>query len=348
MARQTETRSGKQVWPSVKLITTSDIGWSEVGDSSIGQHFTERLIGPSNTSDIIFHSVPTKALINSGSMVTTVSHSFYEGISDKPPLQGIKTLGLDISVADASSLSVNGFIESFISVPCLSNAVISVPVLVVPDTNFNSSCPVIIGTNVIRHCKSHVLNGDASDVPKAWSTAFSGLSCSSSIVRLTNKHTIAIGPYESMTFHGISFSHSASPFVTENLGDSNYSFLVKPHVVKLPDTGNCARVPVYICNVTAKTIFVLPRSVICHISEVSVIDNLASYLQSETKVSETHDEGEITDKLGVVIDNYYLTSAQLQNLKGILGKWEHVFSKGATDIGSTDLVKHRIVLNDEP
>ena len=349
MAKQTETRSGKQVWPSVKLSTTSDIGRSEVGDSSIGQHFTERLIGPSNTGDIIFHSVPTKALIDSGSMVTTVSHSFHEGISDKPPLQDIKTLGLDISVADGSSLSVTGFIESFISVPCLSNAVISVPVLVIPDTEFNSSCPVIIGTNVIRHCKSHVLNGDASDVPEAWSTAFSALSCNSSIVRVTNKHTIAIGPYESMTFYGItrSFSHSASAFVTENLGDSNNNFLVKPHVDKLPDTGNCARVPVHICNVTAKTIFVPPRSVICHNSEVNVIDNLASYLQSETKVSETHDEGDITDKLGVVIDNYYLTSAQLQNLKGILGKWEHVFSKGATDIGCTDLVKHRIVLNDD-
>ena len=42
-----------------------------------------------------------------------------------------------------------------------------------------------------------------------------------------------------------------------------------------------------------------------------------------------------------------LTQEQIFRAKQVLGSWNETFSKGPNDIGRTDIVKHRIVLEDE-
>ena len=57
--------------------------------------------------------------------------------------------GLEVSVADGSLLNYNGYIECILKIPFIELE-LYVPVLIVPDTNFNRTCPVIIGTNVLK------------------------------------------------------------------------------------------------------------------------------------------------------------------------------------------------------
>ena len=52
------------------------------------------------------------------------------------------------------------------------------------------------------------------------------------------------------------------------------------------------------------------------------------------------------EDLGVTIDKSCLSPDQLLRFQQILGKWKHVFSTSKKDLGKTDLVKHKIVLND--
>ena len=84
------------------------------------------------------------ALMYSGSIVSTVSQSFFESLQDKTSLKSIKDLGLKTSIAGGSALEYLVYIECNIIVQFLTDFSIDVPVLVVPDTYFNSNCPVII------------------------------------------------------------------------------------------------------------------------------------------------------------------------------------------------------------
>jgi len=60
-----------------------------------------------------------------------------------------------VAVANGSALHILGYIEVVVAVPSLAFE-LPVPVLVVPDTAGSQSCPVNLGTNVIRRCKSAV------------------------------------------------------------------------------------------------------------------------------------------------------------------------------------------------
>ena len=84
----------------------------------LGQPAEQNLVGKSNESTVLVHGQEVNALIDSGSMVTTVSESFFNSIPDKPPLQDLKSL-LQITIADGSKLDYLGYIDTSVSVPFL-------------------------------------------------------------------------------------------------------------------------------------------------------------------------------------------------------------------------------------
>ena len=147
------------------------------------------LIVSSNTSEVMVNDLPAVALVDSGSMVSTVAVSFYQFLPDKPPLQELSTLGVDINVAVTNGSSLH--------IPSLDFE-LPVPVLVVPDTAGSQSCPVILGTNVIRRCRS-VVSAATFVCPEPWQLAFDTLVCNPVSVKSTNEHTIEVAPYDSIT-----------------------------------------------------------------------------------------------------------------------------------------------------
>jgi hypothetical protein len=93
-------------------------------------------------------------LIDTGSSVSTVSHSFYIDNFSDLPIHPIKEL-LRIECADGQELPYEGFIEVDLTIlgsrgthskdSKLHNCLF----LVVPDSNYNSAVPVLIGTNIL-------------------------------------------------------------------------------------------------------------------------------------------------------------------------------------------------------
>lgn len=55
---------------------------------------------------------------------------------------------LVVNMPDGNALPYSGYIEAVEKVPGLLDLHLPVPVLVVPDTEYNLDVPVIIGTNV--------------------------------------------------------------------------------------------------------------------------------------------------------------------------------------------------------
>ena len=239
-----------------------------------GQTLKPELIGAANESVVVLHGRDVKALIDSGSMINTVSESCYNSIPDKPPVQDLKML-LDITVADGSKLKYLGFIDTFVSVPFLSDFSLDVPVLVVPDTYSNHKCPVIIGTNVIRPLRQKT--SSQSGIPEEWQLAMDCLNVESFQVKACSRKPISIEPYQTVMVNGFTrnMDSSVTEVVTETSSLSSSSLAVCPRVVKLKQYDYC-RIPVKVCNMTAKPMVIKPRSTIRQISEVKVIHSLAS------------------------------------------------------------------------
>ena len=109
------------------------------------------LIGPVPELECFVNGVSTLSLIDSGSQITSLAYSFYcENLSDIP-LQDISNL-LKVESAGGFSLPYEGFIEVTLSIPVsdVENFEITVPILIVPDTNYNKNVPLLIGTNVLN------------------------------------------------------------------------------------------------------------------------------------------------------------------------------------------------------
>ena len=304
------------------------------------------LIGPCNETTITVNNTTVCALIDSGSMISTISHSCLPSLKFQPDVHSIQSLGLQVNIANGSTLDYEGVVECEVTIPYLNNFTSHIPLLVVPDTHLNRSCPIIIGTNVIRLCRDYLKENPASCIPDTWDIAFDSIKCNSFVVKSSNKHSIMVEPYQTVTVKGISRNvpSTITEAITENM-DSNKKFMVCPQVTKLDNQGSCTNVQVKLCNMSAKCISIKPKSNLCTISGVSVVDNLAG---DDSDVSTCKQVPcNPVEKLGVKVDTESLDPDQLDSLNELLLKWEDVFSIGPTYLGKTDLIRHKIVLEDD-
>ena len=304
----------------------------------------ERIVGSANESIIFINGVKTSGLIDTGSMVTSISETFYKNMNPQPQLHAITEFGLSVQSANGTDLPFKGYIEAEFSAPILSDCVLNIPLLVVSDTEYNSQVPAIVGTNVIRLCKAEVSN---HEVPVEWQTAFD-LLCDDSIpVKTTSNYAIRIAPYEVKTIHGL--ARKTGDFesaLTEHTDTSLPGNLtICPRVVSLKSPGNTVRVPVRVCNLSARAIEIPPKSLLCSLNSVSVVDSWTPASSQKSDDSEKVSETGFED-LGVSVETDNLSAEQLNKVRQVLTNWSHIFSKGPTDLGKADIVKHEIKLTD--
>ena len=159
----------------------------------------EHLVGKENTAIVFINGKETKALIDTGSSVSTVSEAFVNSMDSKPKIRSIEDFALEIKGAGGQTLPYHSYVKAFVSVPFHTNNVIAVPLLVVPMTEYNARVPVIAGTTII----SKVLPTSEGEfnVPQSWKLAFCSLSHSQvGTVKATSK--VVLQPMEAKTITG--------------------------------------------------------------------------------------------------------------------------------------------------
>lgn len=105
------------------------------------------LVVSSNVVDILLEK--TKALLDTGSCVSTISQSFYEANCKHLDLFPLDNL-LKLECADGSCMPYLGYIQ--IKVTAIGSSYDYAQdciFLVVPDTDYNLSVPLLIGTNIL-------------------------------------------------------------------------------------------------------------------------------------------------------------------------------------------------------
>ena len=133
--------------------------------------------------------------------------------------------------------------------------------------------------------------------------------------------------------------------ITEHIDTSlSGDLTVCPRVVELKQAGATTRIPVRVCNLSARVIEIPPKSLLCSSDGVKVVD---SWTPDSSQEQETTSESTSFEDLGVNVDTKNLSDDQQEQAKTLLSKWSDIFSKGPTDLGKADIVRHEINLTDE-
>lgn len=111
------------------------------------------LVGPSNEGEVIVNGTQCQALIDSGSQVTTITDKFWK-THPQLCLQSLRPSDVPIEGAAGQPVPHYGVLN--IKLRLLDTTVNNVPVFVVPETEYRTRVPLLIGTNVIRASKEHL------------------------------------------------------------------------------------------------------------------------------------------------------------------------------------------------
>ncbi|VDI45425.1 Hypothetical predicted protein [Mytilus galloprovincialis] len=217
-----------------------------------------------NQSIIQVNSMKCKALIDSGSMISTVSDHVLKLMKPVPEVKDLDDFELSVSVAGGSKLPYIGYVEVEVQIPFLPGESFYVPMLVVPRSDYTNKVPVIVGTNILRLGMElvHCLDDDDISIPKQWDVAFSSIQDNSSgVVRSSNRRPFKLFPSSYMTISGI----------VKLKGDVNTETLVTENRSILSELSDQVVVCPRVVSVKAKPVVIKPKTVLCELSGVTVV-----------------------------------------------------------------------------
>lgn len=314
------------------------------------------LVGTRSTGEVKIKGAQFACLFDTGSQVTTVSHSFYNTYLSDHDIKPLNNL-LEVEGANGQSVPYIGYVELSLTFPpefVGEEMEVDTLALVVPDLR-SSQPPVLIGTNTLdvvydQHCQSR---SEFHPVPFGYRAVHK-------ILEIRRKLTID-------DYHGILKLTSTSPqtipardtVVLDALAvcpllqgekevliqhPTSFSLpgglMVKSGLVDLPPV-QPAHLPVVLTNESDHAIIVPARAAIAEISAIQTI------LYNEQSVSHSSAAPEPNKtKIDYNFGDSPLTAEWKQRVTAMLDSIPEVFAKHDLDFGRTDMVRHEIKLSD--
>ena len=316
------------------------------------------MVGSNNESVIVIEGIETKALLDTGSCVSTMCQSFYDEHLKHLPLNPVEDI-LRLECADGSFMPYTGYIQVQMSTSGIpSEHVQECIFLIVPDTDYSKDVPLLIGTNILDelllHCKSELGENflQNSALHTSWYLAFRCMVVRQrelkknknrlAFIRSAEPRHITIPANSCVTIKGITSKELEYKQTCAMMTETEDSILpsdfdITPAVITY-NYGNNGLVDVQITNVTTSTFNIPPRAIICELQPVAV--DVTYQVSGSEKSNET-----MTDTMNIETDG--LTNDELKSIKELLKNHEDIFSTGETDIGHCTFFKHEINLTDD-
>ncbi|KAL7856578.1 hypothetical protein SRHO_G00154770 [Serrasalmus rhombeus] len=339
------------------------------------------LVGPNNEGEVMVNGKACRALIDSGSQVTTITNTFWK-THPQLGLQSLKPSDVPIEGAAGQQVPHYGVLD--INLHFLNTTFNNVPAFVVPETEYRTSVPLLIGTNVICASKEHFqASSDKQFLSKVkqtnpeWYSALmdvgntkaKGTDGKIGTVRFAGHHTKIIPPGSE---RNLKCKTCRGP-----KGTAYTALVERLPFQKPPDGLVVARVladvkkgfvPVRVMNVSARPVSVKPNTPIAAAFLVKSVTEITgevgsgsdSKLGDDGCVSECQNnkaqkemvrltnsgvDGDIFSMLdlsGCTLDN----ADQYSRLKELIIRNADVFSQHSLDYGYTKTVQHEIPLID--
>ena len=296
------------------------------------------LLGASNESTVFIGGVECTALIDTGSMVTTVGEDFYkQHLANDHPLLEVGP-GLSVEGAGDNLLSLKGVIEVGLHWPDVQEDLL-VPVIVVASTRYNQRVPVIIGTNVLSRLK---------DLPSIASTLFTQttvLGCEMDDVMLYSCGAVTLPPRKVTVISarlGAKRSYNVGiPIVVGTL----------PGGVGIPQTlievdSDSRKANLCLVNLTEREVYIPKLQQVAIVQPARAIE--VSGLGSRTSTSSSVEEVLKSQPRDVPVnlEDTDLTEDQKQEVLDLLKTYSDVFAFSKSELGTAKGLKHGIKLTD--
>ena len=317
---------------------------------------TPGLTGTNSEVTVKINDIAVLALLDTGSTVSTVSETFYRQYLSDQAIQDLDQI-LHIECADGQTLPYLGYITADLELPGTSTSAqpLHCILLVVPDSSYNRTVPLLLGTNVLTAAMTDVKQRygprflQDAELHTPWFMTFRCLLLREkelrkrdnrlAIVKSAEGKTIRIPPNRDVVLQGY-FDHEL-PYhpVCGMLQPTDRAAIpedldIAPSLISYQYRNN-GIIPVHISNVTTRTVTVSPNAILCELQPVSVADiETSDIIEKEAWCEATFPTDTLTDE-------------QLKQGQELLHQFRDVFSTSDTDIGHTTAVKHRIDLTDE-
>ena len=286
----------------------------------------------------------TKALLDTGATVSTVTKSFFDQHLSHLPLISLDNV-LNVEVAGGNLLAYHGYVTVRVVPHGLDGAAITEgAMLVVDDTTYGKSTPVILGTNILQRIMTAIGNEKRRLLSPAWHMASRTVSLQSRRLR-RNKGRIAwVRNHNAKVIIPANGSVTIScpvdvdvDYTGTVLIDTASNSNLPSHIEVIPILQyyhHSSDVPVRLANTGSRPFMLQPRA-LCAQMEVT-------HVVVTDKPSRSEDSEEMLFNLDNILD---LT--QHQNVAEFLKSWKSVFAQHDNDVGYTSAVCHEIKLLDE-
>jgi transposase InsO family protein len=331
-----------------------DVDWDGKGPRTNGNDY-RKLVGDANEADIKMDGKWCRTLLDTGSTVSTVCKSYFDEHLYSHRINPVQDL-LELEGAGGHSLPYFGYVEVDIEIPGIIG-VFEVLLLVVPDTRYGDSVPVILGTNMLRpvmdaEIKQHGVRWLQKTATKGpWQLAYRCLNFQDKqldrrngqlcLVRNAEERPVVLYPNMAVNILGEvdnRLPYSKCLAMSQPCSESMISkdMEVTPALYTYDHKGD-GKILIALSNPTTQTLVIQPRAKLCELHHV-IKDQMSSTSPDAIPAKWMED---------VSVNLEALTIHQRKEVLEFLSKWEDVFSQNDLDIGITSLVKHQIHLADD-
>ena len=301
--------------------------------SKLNKAGTLGLVGPSYEVAVTLEGRSCQALLDTGSMVSTVTYSLSHQLKlDIHPMDHL----LQVEGVGGQMLQYMGYVIARVQLPDI-NQEVDAMFLVVPDIGYNCTTPVLIGTNILQHLHS----SESVQHEYPWGSVFKCMSVQVKDISVPAKATKAYTvPGESGLFidgivHAPLFSGRISVVAEAPVSPLGGSVVVTPSVQYLsPGT---SRVCLEVKNYGKQPVHIPSKTVLCTLQQTSIVP---------PDVLKADDSVPLLDQFDWDDMSVRLTGLQLDVAKELVQKYDIAFSLHDLDLGRCSKTKHRIPMLD--
>lgn len=294
------------------------------------------------------------AILDTGSQVTTISETFHSKYMSNLPVQSIHNL-LEVEGAGGQAVPYLGYVEVHLTFPenvTGTEEQMSVLALIVPENQFNSKVPVLIGTNVLLELYQRGVGYDKFKFLRR-SDSFAVLlqhvarvcerEAKACLVKLHGEEPITIPARQKMCLFGDVRVGKANPNMTFVVEPPESSFLpgglfIQCALINI-NTRASNKIPVVLSNTTDHTVTLHPKCVIGQVSAVQSVMPMTSSAQVDSQTS--------NGKHSFNLDDSPMPEEWKTRIRDKLNSIPEVFALDELSFGHTIAVKHTIRLQDE-
>ncbi|MEE4247446.1 MAG: reverse transcriptase family protein [Kangiellaceae bacterium] len=295
------------------------------------------MIGEANEVIVNVGGVEVQALLDTGSMVSTISEALVSQLGlQAEPVEAL----LRVQCAGGSSLPYSGCVQVSLVVKNFSCHVLF---LVVPETDYNLRVPVLLGTNVLSLLFSS-LGGEKLSAG-AWVMARECLQLHQQVMVTDGLGKVVTGtrevkvPANSKIFVQGSIQMSGPLcqrvcVAAEEVegGSPPGGVVVSPSVQFLQAGVRRQRVVVQVANLSQREVVIPPGYYLCELNAVTVV-SAADESEEGSWKRPSLPEG--------------LSVSEVERVEAVLAQFGSVFSQHDLDLGRTNMLKHHIRLTDD-